>query len=69
MKAVSGVKTNYVDKRAAAEQRRRKPKQKHNSVMYACSVSLAAAHIIGPDANEVLKAYEVGKGRERGMAG
>lgn len=34
-----------------------KPKQKHHGVMYARSVSLAAAHLIGPDTNEVVKAY------------
>lgn len=33
--------------------------------MYACSVSLAATHVIGLDANEVLKACEVRKRKER----
>ena len=43
-----------------------KPKQKHNSVMYPRSFSLADTHLIGPDANRVLKAYGTGgrKGRE-----
>lgn len=38
--------------------------------MYARSASLAAAHVIGPDANEVLKAYGGGnEERKRGGNG
>lgn len=39
--------------------------------MCACTGSLAAAHIIGPDANEVGKAFGVGvkKGRDREAGG
>lgn len=42
----------------------RKPKR--NAVMYARSVSLAAAHLIGPDANELLKACGNGMRERRG---
>lgn len=38
-------------------------------VMYARSASLAAAHVIGPDANEVLKAQSGGNGEEEGCKG
>lgn len=44
----------------------RKLKPKRSAVMYARSVSLAAAHLIGPDANELLKAYGGGMRERRG---
>lgn len=64
MKPLYGLKANFIDKHAAAERGRRKSRR--NGVMYASSASLAAAHVIGPDANKVLKAYGGGlrKGRE-----
>lgn len=66
MKPLYGLKANFIDKHAAAERGMRKPRR--NGVMYASCASLAAAHIIGPDANEALKAYGGGmrKGRDGG---
>lgn len=68
MKPLYRVKANFIDKHAATKWGRRKPSC--NGVMYAHSASLAAAHVIGPDANEVLKAYGGGnEERKRGGNG
>lgn len=39
-------------------QRPSEGRRRHSGVMYARSASLAAAHLIAPDANEVLKSVE-----------
>lgn len=78
MKPLYGVKANFIDRHVATKRARRKPTR--NGVMHARSASLAAAHVIGPDANEVLKAYGggneegggevvVGRGRKEGRKG
>lgn len=42
-------------------QRPSEGRRRHSGVMYARSASLAAAHLIAPDANEVLKSAESGE--------